>query len=442
MNFLKIIFYILFSLKALHAEVMPSLQDKINQAETGGVINLEPGVYSGGLEINHPIEIRGQKGVIIDGQGIGSVISIKSENVKLYDLEIRNSGTTTGKNESGIKVDGGNNLVLENIKITNALFGISLSSSSNAVIKNIDITGYPHILPARRGDSIKAFSSHNLKVSNCRVKNGRDIILLYSNFSEFKDNIIEHGRYGIHFMYSRNAVVEGNEIKDNSVGIYIMYSHDVKIINNKIFRNRGPSGFGVGIKEADRFDLEGNNFVANREGVHIDNSPISKPKDLAEFPKTIKNRFSQNDIGVYFVGHGENLVFEQNDFSENWLQVSSEAGRKASGNWSNNYWSDYTGVDINKDGVGEFPYRLRGLFNGLTERYEGFKIFDFGPAILALNFSEKLIPWFVDDSKLDDPKPAIAPFNPPPPTKFSYGYFLIFLIFSLLTFFLLRIGKL
>ena len=99
-------------------------------------------------------------------------------------------------------------------------------------------------------------------------------------------------------------------------------------------------------------------------------------------------------------------------------------------------------MDINKDGVGEFPYRLRGLFNGLTERYEGFKIFDFGPAILALNFSEKLIPWFVDDSKLDDPKPAITPFNPTPPTKFSYGYFLIFLIFSLLTFFLLRIGKL
>lgn len=442
MDFFKFILFILIFFKPLYAEVIQSLQDKINQSPPGGVIYLEPGIYKGGIEINHPIEIRGQKGVIIDALGIGSVVSIKSNEVKLYNLEIRNSGKTLGNNDSGIKVESGQNLVLENIKISNTLFGIQLSSSSGALLNNIDIEGYHDLKAARRGDAIKAFSSHNLKLINSRIRKCRDVILLYSNFSEFKNNLIEKGRYGIHFMYSQKSLVQDNHIMDNSVGIYVMYSHDVKITGNKILRNRGPSGFGIGLKEADRFLISNNNFVGNREGIHIDNSPISRPKELSDYPKTLGNRFSQNDIGIYFVGHGEKLIFEQNDFLENWLQVSSEAGRKASGSWAKNYWSDYTGVDLNNDGAGEFPYRLRGLFNNLTERYEGFKIFDFGPTMLALNFSEKLIPWFRDDSKLEDKSPAVAPYSKPPPTEISYGYLLIFLLFSLLVILLIRIGNL
>ncbi len=439
---MKTIFYFLISIFFFQAQASLSLQEQINQSEIGAVLNLEPGIYKGNFEIKKPLEIRGQNGVIFDAQGKGTAIKIASEGVKLFDLEIRNSGTVLGENDSGIFGENCPGLLLENIKVTNSLFGIQLFSCSDAVLKNIQITGLESFTSSRRGDSIKVWSSHNLVLTHSRVKSGRDVILLYSDFSKIQDNLFEDGRYGIHFMYSKNGLVENNKILDNSVGIYVMYSHDVKITNNQVLRNRGPSGFGVALKESDRFIISNNNLVGNREAIHIDNSPISKPKDKSEFPKTFKNRISQNDIGILFVGHGEGLIFEQNDFSENWLQVSSDAGRKASGTWTNNYWSDYTGVDLNKDGFGEFPYRLRGLFNKLTERHEGFKIFDFGPTILALNFSEKLIPWFKDDAKLEDATPAIAPFFPPPPHKISYGYLMIFLVFSLLVFFLFRIGKL
>ena len=52
-------------------------------------------------------------------------------------------------------------------------------------------------------------------------------------------------------MYCDDAIVEKNQLVDNSVGAFFMYSRNLKLKNNYISQNKGPSVFGVGLKDMD-----------------------------------------------------------------------------------------------------------------------------------------------------------------------------------------------
>ena len=54
-------------------------------------------------------------------------------------------------------------------------------------------------------------------------------------------------------MFSDDITIENNELSENSVGLYVMYSKVVRVRGNRLLRNRGPSGYGLGLKEADQF---------------------------------------------------------------------------------------------------------------------------------------------------------------------------------------------
>ena len=71
-------------LSSLSANV---LQDAIDKAPVGSILNLPAGVYKGSIVITKPLTIIGkEKGVVIDAGGSGTVISIKSSYVTLKIL--------------------------------------------------------------------------------------------------------------------------------------------------------------------------------------------------------------------------------------------------------------------------------------------------------------------------------------------------------------------
>ena len=333
---------------------MEELQDLVDKAPAGSEVVIPPGTYRGNLIIQKSLSLLGKKKVLLDGQGKGSVVSVEASHVTLKGVEIRRSGINLGRENSGIFVSQAPFFHVEDVTISDVLFGIQLQQSSDSKVIRVSLSGYPLDI-ARRGDILKSWYSPRITVRDSFFEKGRDIVVWYSNNSIIKNNVMKKSRYGIHFMYSHDSLVEDNLLEDNSVGIYMMYGHRMSLYNNQVYRSRGPSGFGMALKECQDFDILGNTLVENRVGLHFDNSPLGGTRP----PRVISNQFFYNDVGVNFIGRGRGILMEENDFHDNWVQVSSKGSLKIEALWSSNYWSDYAGVNLQGGGLRAFSLSFK-----------------------------------------------------------------------------------
>jgi nitrous oxidase accessory protein len=75
-----------------------------------------------------------------------------------------------------------------------------------------------------------------------------------------------------------------------------------------------------------------------------------------------------------------------------------------------NFWSSYAGYDLDKDGVGDVPYRPVKLFSYVVNRTPETIILLRSLFIDILNFSERVSPVFTPDD-LVDPYPKTHMIN-------------------------------
>ena len=82
-----------FCAVAVSAAEKPALQQAIDRAPEGAVIEIGAGVYAGNLTINKPLTLKAvEKGAVIRGDGKDSVITVKSSFVTITGLTIEKSG--------------------------------------------------------------------------------------------------------------------------------------------------------------------------------------------------------------------------------------------------------------------------------------------------------------------------------------------------------------
>ncbi|HXF61570.1 MAG TPA: nitrous oxide reductase family maturation protein NosD [Caldilineaceae bacterium] len=381
------------------------------QAEPGATILVPPGVYSGPLTIAQPVTLAGEPGAVIQGDGRGDVVIVTAPDVTLRGFVIRNSGDSLDREHAGI-VGLAPRLTVEDNRLEDTLFGIYLKNAPNSVIRGNTVFS-KKLDVARRGDGIRVWYSDGPVVENNHVVGSRDVVIWFSPNGLIRQNLVEDGRYGLHFMFSDNQIVEQNTLVGNSVGIYTMYGRNLALRRNWIEENHGPSGYGIGLKDADDIVVEDNIVLANRVGVYVDNSP-REPNATVRF---VRNLFAYNEIGVTMLPLVRRNIFTANTFADNGEQAAvSGNGDLMNNQWAEagvgNYWSDYSGFDADGNRVGDLPYAAVSLYESLLGRYPELRLFQLSPAVQTLDLAARAFPIFQPRPKLTDPHPLMAPPSP------------------------------
>lgn len=384
------------------------LQARIAAADPGSIVEAPKGVHRGPIAITKPLTLLGAEGAVIDGGGEGDVIKVSAAGVTIRGVTIRNTGKSLDRENSGV-TGTAPRITVEECVFEDVLFGIYMKESPGSVIRRNRITS-KDLEVQRRGDGIRLWECDGSIVEDNIIFNSRDVVMWFSKDVVLRRNRVTGGRYGMHFMYSDENILEDNHLEGNSVGAFLMYSHNLTLRRNVFARNRGPSGFGMGLKDMDGVTAEDNLFVGNRVGIQLDNSPSRV--DVTHHYR--HNVVAYNDIGIAFMPSVTRNYFSENSFLENIEQVAVLGQGLFEGNaftvdGVGNYWSDYRGFDLDGDGIGDVEYRAEGLFENLMDREPKLRMFLFSPAQHAVEMAARAFPIVTPKPKLADAAPLMTP---------------------------------
>ncbi|RLF43258.1 MAG: nitrous oxide reductase family maturation protein NosD [Thermoplasmata archaeon] len=398
---ISVIFFLsLFTL--LNANV---LQDAIDKAPEGSILKLPAGVYKGSITINKPLTILGKEdGVIIDGEGSGTVIAIKSSYVTLKNIRVTNSGNMHHQLDAAITVADAKQCEISDCIIDNCLFGIDMQMVSNSIIQNNTITS-KNVDLGLRGDGLRLWYSNDNIVKKNRLIRSRDMVVWYSHGNLIEENYGEHNRYSLHFMYAGKNIVKNNTYKYNSVGIFFMYSKDTIATGNVIKSSLGATGMGIGLKDVSNFTLKNNTILYNAQGLYIDRSPFEP--DSHNWIED--NKILYNSEALHFHSLSENNIIKNNTMMGNIEDIVNDSrGSKTNENEiEGNYWDNYAGFDRDGDNVGDTPHKVYQYADQLWVYNPNVKFFYGSPVISLLNFLAELAPFSEPIFLMEDEKPKV-----------------------------------
>lgn len=384
-------------------------QKRISRLLPGEFLHLKAGVYHGPIEILAPhVVIRGEKGTVIEGNGKGTVISVKAPGVTLQNLTVRKSGQSNPDVDAGVAVQGQRDVTLQNIRIHNTLFGIDIGDSEGVVVEDCTITSMFRDITLR-GDAIRVWSSHDVILRHNRWRRSRDAVVWYSKNVLVEDNHGQGSRYSVHSMYSENVTLRRNFFKNNQVGIFLMYGKNIRVLNNEIRESTGASGIGLGLKETSGVIVRHNTILDSNTGILVDNSPW----DSASVNRIRQNLVAFNATGVLLANDRPGNFFEQNVLQSNSTDVDTESRHTSPGVWKGNYWDSYEGFDRNRDKRGDTPHEPRKYGDLLTGAHPSAMFFKGSPVLLLINLIERLVPLSEPLLLLKDAEPQMDPPNMP-----------------------------
>lgn len=365
-----------------------AIQPQLDAAPPSSSLCLQPGHYVGPLVIRRALTLWGPREAVIQSAGEGSTIAVMADRTRLLGFTIHGSGRRFDRNDSGVRVSA-RHIQVEGLRIENALFGITVEKSEDVTLRGNTISGDSRQSLGLRGDAIRLWETRDSLLEDNLVSYCRDILIWYSERNRLIRNRIIGGRYGTHFMFSKDETVENSLYSGNVVGIFAMYSHDVVVRGSRIWDSTGGDGMGIGIKDSDGLAVMGNALLHDNIGIYLDASPAETSATNA----FSGNLLALNMIAVSFHAGEANTIFRSNSFRDNQSVLTVEGQDDAlQSQWNGNYYDDYQGYDLDRDGRGDVPYELRSFSTELPGHYPLLAFFAGSPALSVMNFLGRAFP--------------------------------------------------
>lgn len=371
-----------------------SIQEAVDQAKAGDSIFIKKGIYKEhNIFINKKsLHLFGEEGSTVDIDHKGYGFKVEATDFSITNLTIKNVEVSYTTDYAAIYLFKCFDFKLRNITLEKAFFGFLIEKSKNGIVEQNDISGVGQS-EASSGNAIHLWNSIEMTVRDNNVYKMRDGIYIEFGSKNIFENNNSHNnmRYGLHFMFSNDNRYSYNTFQNNSAGVAVMFSKRIQMNNNVFKKNWGTASYGLLLKEINDGKIYHNTFENNTVGITADGSTRMTYRE---------NDFINNGYAVKFVGGSYQNDFSRNNFLYNNFDLSYSGGLN-NNSFDNNYWSDYTGYDLDKDGYGDVPYRPVKLFSYLVNETPESIILLRSLFIDIINFSEKVTPVFTPKNLTD-----------------------------------------
>ncbi|MBL4911346.1 MAG: nitrous oxide reductase family maturation protein NosD [Alteromonadaceae bacterium] len=374
-----------------------NLQKILDNSRDGDILELENGTYLGNFVIKKAITLmsKANNKVIIDAQGKGNALLLKSSNITVQNLTIINWGSDLTAQNAGIYSNKNNNIIIKNNKLHGDAFGMWLQKAKYIKVLNNTVVGNTKLRSADRGNGIQLSSVTHSRIYKNETYNVRD---------------------GLYVIASKNDIIEANQLHDLRYGIHYMYSYDNTVINNNAYNTRA----GYALMSSKRLTIDGNkttnsedygfllNFITqstftNNQIKNVWVKPEHKVsgrdgKGLfvynSGYNTIAYNRIEHAEIGIHLTAGSEKTKVYGNSFINNPTQVKYVVNREEE--WSKdgkgNYWSNYLGWDMNNDSIGDVAFEPNDGIDKLVWQYPEMKMIMDSPAIIILRWVQRQFP--------------------------------------------------
>lgn len=398
---LSLTFLLSFTCQHVKTEEL-DLQTMIDNTK-GDELILHDGDYKANITIQHPIKISADGNVVIKPANPNEpVITIK--NTKQVSIEgLQFEGT-----DKAIQIKDAQSVYLSNLSIQQVNSGIELYRAKNIEIKNTDIIGNEKHY-ANKGNGISIFnSSHCLVEGNSfnRVQDG--VYVEEASDITVRKNQVKNSRYGTHFMYSKNIVVDENNYTKNVTGLMVMMTKNIKLLQNDVSYQEGFNGTGITLYEAKEVQIDENNLAGNRIAL-----TIQKTTGV----QVLSNKFQMNQTALESIKSDKSNKASENIFVGNLVNVRSDfLGMTL----EKNYYDDYSGIDLDDDGIGDESYIGLQSFGQWMVRKPVYQYYVESPSVVLLNLIDKVTNKTEQNLLID--KTPLTDFHTKKDEEFSINY--------------------
>ena len=344
------------------------------------------------LVINKSIILIGLNYPVLDGEKKYEIISIKADGVVVDGFKIIHTGISSLQDLSGIKIYDCKNVIVKNNILEDTFFGIYTQNGVNCTIENNRLTANSKG-EQQNGNGIHCWKSENMRIIGNHVTGHRDGIYLefVTNSIIWRNISVKNVRYGLHFMFSNDDTYVANIFKNNGSGVSVMFSKRIKMFNNYFEENWGDAAYGILLKEISDGYMEGNHFSKNTSAIYMEGANRILMK---------RNTFENNGWALKIQASCMDVVLEKNNFIGNTFDVGTN-GSLVLNRFTNNYWDKYEGYDLNKDKIGDVPYRPVSMFSMIVEKYPTAMILFRTFITTLLDKTEKILPSLTPENLKD-----------------------------------------
>jgi nitrous oxidase accessory protein len=371
-----------------------TLRDAIAAARAGDRVIVQAGTYrESPVVIDKPLTLSGRPGAVIAGEKGKEGIVIAADGVTVEGMEIRDIPTSYLKDLAAIRVQRRRDFTIRNNTLINTFFGIYLEYGRQGVIAGNRIRSKARD-EASSGNAIHTWYSDSLRIEGNDVRGHRDgIYLEFTHNSLIARNVSEGNlRYGLHFMFSNDDRYEYNRFSDNGAGVAVMFSKRIDMHRNRFEHNWGRAAYGLLLKEITDAEITENVFIENTIAINIEGASRINYRH---------NEFRRNGWAVKMAGGCLANAFTANNFAGNTLDLVVNS-RVNDNTFDGNYWGEYSGYDLDRDGHGDVPHRPVKLFSYIVDRTPESMVLLRSFFVDLLNFAERVSPALTPADVLDN----------------------------------------